>query len=136
MTLDQFAQSECCSCYAEPFLHLGCFHCISTQICLSNSLPSLHSLPLYSLNSSISVDTVLVNKSVYSQLADVSPGLGPERKALLLTLAWQCKNNVSLIAKYVICNFSPFPPLIFGESFVLCYTLCFVFFFVVVCLQL
>lgn len=133
MTLDQFAQSECCSCYAEPFLHLGCFHCISTQIRLSNSLPSLHSLPLYSLNSSISVDTVLVNKSVYSQLADVSPGLGPERKALLLTLAWQCKNNISLTVKYVICNFSPFPhsflgnPLFFVTPFVLYFFCCCLF---------
>lgn len=120
MTLDQFAQSKCS-------IPLPCFHCISTQIHLPNSLPSLHSLPLYSLNSSISVDTVLVKKSVYSQLADISPSVGPEKKALLLTpcMAVQEKNE---IFNCEICDlhfFFPFPhsflgnPLFFVTPFVL-----------------
>ena len=52
VTLDQFTQSKRHGLCAEPFLLLGYPTSIGidTQVRLSDSLPSLHSLPLDSLN--------------------------------------------------------------------------------------
>lgn len=81
LTAEQFTPTKRHCLCAESFVLLGCptSTAISTRVHLSNSLPSLHSLPLYSL-SPVSLSILLLCRSEigYSQVANVSPGLGPE----------------------------------------------------------